>query len=1141
MTLHTAPCLTRLSFISAKQWMTLGAMLVLAWSPQSQAAAPASGSISASSTSPLTWVGTGTGGASAGEASCADGANCDVFTLTLNGAPADYAGKIVKLNFSWTLPATDYDFYIHKDTIDGAIVATGANGGAPDTTDQAAIDPVASGAGVYIVHVVYFSSPGLADEYNGSATVAVAAAAVRTATYLHTGISFSPNIPLKAPVAARDGEPSSRTDFLGNTYVGGIRGFPAGVDLWYFNLNAANPEYDPFMRVPNYRGQPDGFSPSSAADLGGDGGGDIDLAVGFGIATGKTDPTLAFSSLIAANISTGQSFDLAESYSRNTAGNVTGGIPADDRQWEEFLGESSVYLLYRTLEPAVTQIQRSDDGGFTFGAAATAGAIGQVGPVDVFQGDGTVYAPGSTGSLAVGTPLTSKGTPLSTDYKVRTAASDPNGVAHLFFVTKVADDGTANGTVYACYSNDKDIFLKSSKDKGVTWTDPVRVNDGTSTKVNVFPWMETGSLPGSVGVVWYGTTSPTNDDTAEWKVFFAQSFDADGAAPTFRIAEVTEPEHVIHAANISEGGLTGTANRNLIDYFQVSFDPQGAAVVAYTDDHNDFDGHTYVSHQITGPSIKTGAALAAPVEGSGLTLPKGTATVADADAFPPAQPGPNGEQVTDFALDVQNGLLARVPTADPFDITSVRYDSSGTGESLAIGATMKVSDLSTIPPSGTWQMNFTVNAPHSVLSPTGTYSFGASDHGDQFYIEADTDGSGAQTFTYGIATRLSTGSLSYTQIGTADAGSFNSTDNTISVQVSVAKLNAALPQGHTPILNGTVVTGLRARAITAANPGTTRAHNDLTRGGTQFVVHDSASPPVPPTPTPTPLPSPPPGASPTPPTVELANISTRLAVKTGDQAGIGGFIVRPASSSTTKRLIVRGIGPSLQFNGTPLAGRLLDPVLEVRDSSGALVTNGSNDNWRGAQQAEINSSGLAPKDDNEAAVIVNLPGGNYTAALRGAKDAQGNDTQGIGLIEIFDVDAGSNSDLGNISTRGPVGVGDDVLIGGLIVRDSSSNNGSQSILVRGIGPSLTPQGVPDALQDPTLKLFDANGAVIATNDNWKFSPKAAQIAATMLAPSDDRESAILETLVPGAYTAILSGVGNTTGIGRVDAFNLGNQ
>src|SRR5205814_8125678 len=211
-----------------------------------------------------------------------------------------------------------------------------------------------------------------------------------------------------------------------------------------------------------------------------------------------------------------------------------------------------------------------------------------------------------------------------TSYTVNQAATDPNGVAHLFFVTKVADDGTPNGTVYVCYSNDADILLKHSTDKGATWSDPVRVSN-VGTDSNVFPVMETGPTQGSVGIVWYGTKG-TNDDNAEWKVYYAQSFDAHTNNPTFRLAEVTEPEHIIHAANISEGGLTGANNRNLIDYFQVSFDPNGAAVIAYTDDHNDYDGHTYVAHQLSGPSVKGGTVPAA-AEGAALFLPNGTSSV----------------------------------------------------------------------------------------------------------------------------------------------------------------------------------------------------------------------------------------------------------------------------------------------------------------------------------------------------------------------------------------------------------------------------------------------------------------------------------------------------------------------------------
>jgi hypothetical protein len=1136
--------------------------LVAATTP-GYAAAPASGTIAASATKPVAWDGDAPGvppavGA-AQESTCVDGANCDVFTLNVSGAPADWAGKQIVIAITWSLPTTDYDLYIHKDTLQGPLVAKGNNGGSTDpnpTSDGAALNPATTGTGKYIVHVLYGVTPGNGDEYHGTATVKAASGptpvggtggATRSATYITgaaTGISFSNTIPLKAPLTTRDGEPSNRTDYVGNTYVGAIRGFPAGVDLWHINLNPKSASYDPFMRVPEYRGQPDAFSPTPEADLGGDGGGDIDLAVPF-LPPGATPnpsatPTLAFSSLIAANISTGVSTDGGNTFQKNPLGNCTGGVCADDRQWEEFLGQTTVYMLYRTLEPAVTQIQRSDDSGLTFGPASTAGAIGQVGYIDVHQSDGVVYVSGNSGQVGVGVPSIAGQAPLTTDYNVVQVASDPNGVGHLFFPVKVADDGTKNGTAYVCYSNENDVFLQHSTDQGKTWSKPVKVNGGLPTKVNLFPWFETGPLPGSVGVVWYGTTASSNSDVAEWKVYYAQSFDATATKPTFHIAEVTEPEHFIHGSNISEGGLTGAANRNLIDYFQVSFDPNGAAVIAFTDDHNDYDGHTYVAHQLTGPSIKTGTALPAATEGKALALPPG-------DKFPPRVPGLNGEQVTDYAQDLQESSLARVRVNDPSDLVWTRYDTSGSGNKLAIAATMRVTDLSIIPGQTTWQMSFAVNAPHSVLSPTGTYSFGVSDHADQFYVQADTDVDGNQVFTYGTVARASDGKLIYTQKGTADSGEFNQSDNTISVQVSVAKLNALLTAAKHPLIeNGTVVAGLRSRSYTievvppVSGQASRQGRRDIARGGTQFVVHDSAFPYPAPSASPTPLPetAASPGASPSPtaPTRTLANISTRVAVKAGEGAGIGGFIKRTANS---KRVLIRAVGPSIAVDGKPVAGTLTDPSIDVYDAAGQLVM--SNDNWRSSsQQAAITASGLAPADDREPAMILNLTGSEarnkYTAIVRGKNDAEG-----IALVEVYDLEAESFADLGNVSTRGPVGTGNDVMIGGFIVRDVSFTNQSQNILVRGIGPSLTGAGVKGALADPFIDLHDGQGNIVASNDNWESSPDAAALTATGIAPSNPKEAAILRTLAPGAYTVVLRGADNGTGVGVVEAYNLGNQ
>lgn len=300
-----------------------------------------------------------------------------------------------------------------------------------------------------------------------------------------------------------------------------------------------------------------------------------------------------------------------------------------------------------------------------------------------------------------------------------TQVSEANeNAANIFFVVRVADDGrkwlnpATNaeekiGTAYVAYSNGFKTFLRHSLDGGRTWSNRVRVSDGLNTRTSLFPWMETGPTPGSVGIVWYGTSNAVNNDDANWQVFYAQSFNADEEVPTFR--QVTASDHFIHASNISTGGTLGTANRNLIDYFQVSFDPTGAAVISYTDDHNDFDGHTYVTGQISGASINNEGTtnIPAPVEGSGL--PPRTVPAADAP------------QVTDFAQDVQVGLLAVVPLNDPLDILSVKYSCETTLNGPVIVAKMKVSDLTLVPPGAAWRSS------GKILGKTVSFEISADD------------------------------------------------------------------------------------------------------------------------------------------------------------------------------------------------------------------------------------------------------------------------------------------------------------------------------------------------------------------------------------------------------------------------------
>ena len=220
------------------------------------------------------------------------------------------------------------------------------------------------------------------------------------------------------------------------------------------------------------------------------------------------------------------------------------------------------------------------------------------------------------------------------------------------------------------------------------------------------------------------------------------------------------------------------------------------------------------------------------------------------------------------------------------------------------------------------------------------------------------------------------------------------------------------------------------------------------------------------------------------------------------------------------------MGPSLASFGVPAP--LADPTLYLFDHTGALIA--ANDNWKATQQAQIQATGLAPSNDFEAAILVTLSPGAYTAFLQGKAM-----TTGIGLAEVYDVDPNVNAQPTNLSARAFVGTGNDVLIGGTII---GGNAGSLlRVLVRALGPSLASFGVATPLADPTLSLRDANGNVIASNDNWKDSQQAA-IAATGKAPPNDNESAILGLLAPGNYTAIVAGKNGTTGVVLIEFYSL---
>lgn len=245
-----------------------------------------------------------------------------------------------------------------------------------------------------------------------------------------------------------------------------------------------------------------------------------------------------------------------------------------------------------------------------------------------------------------------------------------------------------------------------------------------------------------------------------------------------------------------------------------------------------------------------------------------------------------------------------------------------------------------------------------------------------------------------------------------------------------------------------------------------------------------------------------------------------------DQVTIGGFVV---TGTQNKSVLLRGIGPSLAENG--IVNCIQDPTIELFNDRGEQI--GANDDWQNDEQAFLIPDALRPGKEAESALYRTVSPGNYTVILRG----KGGQT-GVGLAEIYDLETATDSSisaLANFSVRGVTGAGDDVLINGFIVTASTN----AQVVVRGIGPALAQSGVKGALTDPAITLYDAEGNVIEVNDSWKLSPRAEDLVAVGLAPTDDREAAIFASLPAGNYTVICRGTAATTGVALVELYSLG--
>jgi uncharacterized repeat protein (TIGR01451 family) len=439
--------------------------------------------------------------------------------------------------------------------------------------------------------------------------------------------------------------------------------------------------------------------------------------------------------------------------------------------------------------------------------------------------------------------------------------------------------------------------------------------------------------------------------------------------------------------------------------------------------------------------------------------------------------------------------------------------TAGTPQSTAVNTTFPANLQATVAESGTPVAGVQVTFTPPASGPSGTFAGGNP-------AIATTNGSGVAT------------APAFTANGIAGSYDVAATAAGIVTPATFSLTNIAAtptPTPATPTPTPATPTPTPATPTpTPATPTPTPATPTPTPATPTPTPETPTPTPATPTPTPTtPTPTPPaPTPTPTPtPTTHAINLSTRMLVQTGDRVGIGGFII---TGSGPKHVLIRGIGPSLTRYG--IVDVLADPVLELHGSgSFATITN---DNWRDTQEVQIAATGIPPTNDFESAIDATLVPGAYTALVRGK-----NNSSGVALIEVYDLDQDAPSRLANLSTRAFVSIGNDIVIAGFFLSDG---NGSDRIIVRGMGPSLSGFGLSSVLADPTLEVRNSNGSLVLTNNDWQDNAaQAAELTAAGLAPTNSLEAAIAATLPPDLYTALLAGLNNGTGIGVVEVYDRG--
>ena len=818
-------------------------------------------------------------------------------------------------------------------------------------------------------------------------------------------------------------------------------------------------------------------------------------------------------------------------------------------------------FYYCSQDVATAFCSRSDDGARTFGPiipiydSVLARCVGLHGHPKVAP-DGTVYVPNKGCGLDVPVIGTGKAAAIVSEdagltWNIRAVPDSSGG---LLSKGDPAAGIDKSGKLYLAYQNfsNSQLHVATSTDKGVTWAPSVDVAALAGVTYAVFPAASAGDA-GRAAVAFFGTTynGPNTDYQGMdfpgvWYLYIATTYDGGN---TWFVTNAT-PDNPVQGAF---GGIGNAGDaRNHYDFIDLEIDGQGRIIVATT------IGCAGSCPHNGGPN--TFQTLGNIVRQSG-----GRRMLAQFDPQEPAPPAPpliNGYRTAQF-------VSLTWPEADGSGLPVIGYNVfrsiDGGAETQIRSATTsrqvvepadaaktysyRVTALNSQGQSGfsnTFAPTVGQNAPRPELSctlPGQVYTDRVGEGGtfpnndiETFSIAEPANMPGKLVFVINNAESNATPvgqseyyvffdpargakslrlSLSDMQVTDYKNGQFVSDCGAPPISQCrdwqpVGPLDPASgiqPDGSVwlvidkatfDIQNGDVLLGVFIREDTVGNPSRILA-SDFAGGRQDYLVvgNDFC-------------------------TARFANISTRVPVRKGDGAGIAGFII---TGTTPRNVIVRGIGPSLNVNGAPVAGRLENPKLALHDGQGALIAQ--NDNWRESDQAAaIEATGIPPSDDRESAIVRQLGPGNYTAVVSGVGD-----TEGIALAEVYDLGLGGDSELANIATRGPVETGDNVLIGGFILRGTSA-----TVLLRAIGPTLAARAVPNPLEDPTMELRDVNGVLLMANDNWKENEAA--INGTGIPPTDDRESAILHVLQGGHYTAIVRGKNGTVGVGLVEAYRL---